>query len=95
MRRPPRLFLLALACLSAAACTSDERAAADARSNADPSAELGPVDGRELPEANLERVALGDRAPDFRLESLRRGAVTLSEFRGAKDVVLVFFRGHW
>lgn len=95
MRRSPRLFLLAIACLLPAACSPDERAAADDPSTADRSAELGPVDGRDLPAADLERVAVGDRAPDFRLESLRGGAVTLSEFRGAKDVVLVFFRGHW
>jgi mycoredoxin-dependent peroxiredoxin len=56
---------------------------------------LGPVDGRDLPGADLDRVAVGDRAPDFRLESLRRGAIALSDYRGQKDVVLVFYRGHW
>ena len=56
---------------------------------------LGPTDGLELPSADLDRVAVGDEAPDFRLESLRRGTLALSDFRGQKDVVLVFYRGHW
>ena len=44
---------------------------------------------------DLERVAVGSFAPDFTLESKDGATVTLSRFRGRKDVVLVFYRGHW
>ena len=57
--------------------------------------QLGPVDGQDLPGEDLDRIQVGDAAPDFTLESLRGGPVTLSEFRGDRDVVLVFYRGHW
>ena len=57
--------------------------------------DLGPADGRDLPPTDIERVAVGDEAPLFALESFDRGAVSLSGFRGDKHVVLVFYRGHW
>ena len=56
---------------------------------------LGPKDGRDLPPADLNRVQVGQPAPDFALEALEGRAVTLSDFRGKKRVVLVFYRGHW
>ncbi|UCD23124.1 MAG: redoxin domain-containing protein [Gemmatimonadota bacterium] len=56
---------------------------------------LGPADGRDLPRQDLERVALGTIAPNFSLTSLKGDVITLSEFRGTKNVVLVFYRGHW
>jgi peroxiredoxin len=56
---------------------------------------LGPADGLELPATDLERVAVGSMAPDFSLLTLDGDTVTLSSFRGSKDVVLVFYRGHW
>ncbi len=56
---------------------------------------LGPVDGHDLPPTDIERVALGDEAPLFTLQSFRSGAVELASFRGQKHVVLVFYRGHW
>ena len=57
--------------------------------------ELGPADGRELPRADLERVAVGGEAPNFTLASYGGEAVELASFRGEKFVVLVFYRGHW
>lgn len=57
--------------------------------------DLGPTDGRDLPPTDIERVAVGDEAPLFTLESFDRGPVSLSGFRGDKNVVLVFYRGHW
>jgi len=57
--------------------------------------ELGPADGRELPRADLERVAVGSEAPNFTLASYGGEAVELAGFRGQKFVVLVFYRGHW
>lgn len=56
---------------------------------------IGPADGHELPAVDTGRVKVGDLAPDFTLESLAGGTVTLSAFRGKKNVVLQFYRGHW
>ena len=36
-------------------------------------------------------VSVGDMAPDFTLPSAQAGEVTLSSFRGVKNVVLVFY----
>jgi hypothetical protein len=60
-----------------------------------PRVALGPVDGRDLTPVDTGRVALGDVAPDFSLESYDDGIVTLSDYRGQKDVILVFYRGWW
>lgn len=56
---------------------------------------LGPVDGAGLPPLDTTRVAVGTLAPDFTLEAKDGGTVTLSQFRGKKNVILVFYRGHW
>jgi hypothetical protein len=56
---------------------------------------LGPVDGLDLPATEVTRVALGTEAPDFALDSYAGTVVRLSDYRGRKDVVLVFYRGHW
>ncbi len=56
---------------------------------------LGPKDGADLPATDLERVKVGDVAPDFTLQAFQGPAVTLSDFRGDRNVVLVFYRGHW
>lgn len=60
-----------------------------------PADRLGPVDGRDLPPADLERVKVGDVAPDFTLENVDGRPVTLSSLRGKKKVALVFYRGYW
>jgi len=56
---------------------------------------LGPHDGLDLPRVDTGRVAVGDVAPDFSLMSYAGTVTTLSDFRGEKNVVLVFYRGHW
>jgi len=56
---------------------------------------LGPKDGAGLPPTDLGRVAVGSPAPDFTLESKDGGTATLSSFHDRKNVVLVFYRGHW
>lgn len=56
---------------------------------------LGPKDESAGPPTDLERVRVGEAAPDFILEDQDGTPVTLSAFRGEKDVVLVFYRGHW
>lgn len=59
-----------------------------------PSPFLGPADGRDLPAVDTGRVAPGDLAPNFTLESREGERVTLSDLRGRR-VLLVFYRGHW
>jgi cytochrome oxidase Cu insertion factor (SCO1/SenC/PrrC family) len=56
---------------------------------------LGPKDGAGLPPTDLERVKVGDAAPDFTLEDQDGKPVTLSAYRGKRTVVLVFYRGYW
>lgn len=56
---------------------------------------LGPKDGFDLPPTDLQRVAVGTAAPDFSLRTLAGDTLTLSDFRGEKEVILVFYRGHW
>lgn len=56
---------------------------------------LGPHDGFDLLGVDTGRVAVGDVAPDFSLLSYAGTVTTLSDFRRDKNVVLVFYRGHW
>jgi len=49
----------------------------------------------KLAATDLNRVNVGQPAPDFTLENYDGNKITLSEFRGQKNVVLVFYRGHW
>ena len=58
-------------------------------------AQLGPWEASPVEATDLERVQVGDRAPDFTLEDINGERVSLSDFRGKKDVVLVFYRGRW
>ncbi|RMG33121.1 MAG: hypothetical protein D6725_16350 [Planctomycetota bacterium] len=51
-----------------------------------PSATLG-ADDRE--------VAIGERAPDFALLNVEGKKTRLSDYKGKKNVVLVFARAHW
>ena len=56
---------------------------------------LGPHDSLDLSGIDTGRVAVGDIAPDFSLMSYAGTVTTLSDFRGEKNVVLVFYRGYW
>jgi cytochrome oxidase Cu insertion factor (SCO1/SenC/PrrC family) len=58
-------------------------------------AQLGPKDGTDLSPTDLQRIKVGQPAPDFTLEDMDGKNVTLSDFRGKKSVVLVFYRGYW
>jgi cytochrome oxidase Cu insertion factor (SCO1/SenC/PrrC family) len=40
-------------------------------------------------------LRVGERPPDFRLADASGQPVTLSDYRGRKPVVLVFYRGYW
>jgi cytochrome oxidase Cu insertion factor (SCO1/SenC/PrrC family) len=57
--------------------------------------QLGPKDGADLAPTQLDRVKIGQPAPDFTLEDSDGNPITLSDFRGKKSVVLVFYRGYW
>ena len=56
---------------------------------------LGPADGLGLPGQDTGRVAVGDLAPDFSLLAHSGDVIALSGFRGRKNVILAFYRGHW
>lgn len=58
-------------------------------------AQLGPKDGANLPPTDLERVRVGDIAPDFTLQNLDGQGITLSQVYRDRNVVLVFYRGQW
>ncbi len=87
--RAVRLACLPIALVAATALT----ASAHAQSAA--SAMLGPVDGKDMTETDIDRVAVGAFAPDFTLARFGGGTTTLSSMRGTKNVVLVFYRGYW
>jgi cytochrome oxidase Cu insertion factor (SCO1/SenC/PrrC family) len=57
--------------------------------------QLGPKDGADLKATDLGRIKVGQPAPDFTLEDMEGKNITLSDFRGKKTVVLVFYRGFW
>jgi peroxiredoxin len=48
-----------------------------------------------LSPTDLERVKAGDQAPDFILENMDGKKISLSDSMTKKNVVLVFYRGHW
>ena len=58
-------------------------------------AQLGPNDGADLSPTDLNRIKVGQPAPDFSLEDAGGKTIALSEFRDKKTVVLVFYRGYW
>ena len=59
------------------------------------SAQLGPKEGTNLAPTEINRVKIGQPAPDFSLEDVDGHVLTLSDYRGKKSVVLVFYRGYW
>ncbi len=89
--RGKAVALLTSTALTLAACAGDPSQEAPQ----DREVTLGPVDGHELAPTDLERVRAGDAAPDFSLASLDGPVLTLSDFRGQRNVVLVFYRGWW
>jgi hypothetical protein len=57
--------------------------------------QLGPLDGEGLSPTNIDRVQVGQSAPDFRLVDERGIIHQLSQYRGNKNIVLVVYRGYW
>lgn len=87
--------MLALAVTAVFGCQSEGDHGEEGGSAEPAALETGPVDGFDLPPTDLERVAVGDAAPLFTLDAYHGGTVSLSDFQGEKNVVLVFYRGHW
>jgi hypothetical protein len=52
-----------------------------------------PTPAADEPSPPVAEVAPGEPAPDFTLEGNQWGSVTLSDYRGASNIVLVFYRG--
>lgn len=50
-----------------------------------------PAKAEPRPEPARTHLKVGDTAPDFTLPSTAGGTVTLSSFRGQKNVVLAFY----
>lgn len=44
---------------------------------------------------DLTRVGVGSRPPDFMLKDLDGQSHSLKQYEKKKNVVLVFYRGHW
>lgn len=44
---------------------------------------------------DVNRVKVGQPPPDFTLEDAEGKNISLSDYRGKKNVVLVFYRGYW
>jgi cytochrome oxidase Cu insertion factor (SCO1/SenC/PrrC family) len=63
--------------------------------NAPAFGQLGPKDGSKLPPTDLQRIQVGQPAPDFTLENVDGRQISLSDYRGQQSVVLVFYRGQW
>lgn len=58
-------------------------------------AQTRPQDENKQSATDLDRVKVGQPAPDFTLEDSDGKNVSLADYRGKKNVVLVFYRGHW
>jgi hypothetical protein len=92
------LLILGVLLLPLVACGGGGGDGGDAVEGTQEAAEpvsLGPLDGHSLPPTELERVAVGTLAPDFALQTIDGDTLVLSAFRGVKNVILVFYRGHW
>lgn len=88
--------MLALAVAALSACQSETgEPGSENGEGAAAVMQTGPVDGFELPPTDLDRVAVGDPAPLFSLDAYHGETVSLADFQGEKNVVLVFYRGHW
>ncbi len=59
--------------------------------------DMSPEPSREDNQARapLERIRVGEVAPDFTLRTPDGSRHRLSELRGRKNLVLIFFRGTW
>ena len=95
MRRQFVWTLVAAGVVAVGGCGGGDEAMEQAAMDEVEEIVLGPTDGFELASTDIDRVLAGQMAPDFSATSLAGPVVTLSQFRGKKNVVLFFYRGHW
>lgn len=57
--------------------------------------QLGPKDGANLAGDRFGAREVDQAAPDFTLEDMTGKRISLSDYRGKKNLILVFYRGHW
>ena len=95
MRKHCALTLVAAGVVALGGCEAGDEAMEQAAMDEVAEIVLGPADGHDLPPTHIDRVRVGQMAPDFSATSLAGPVVTLSQFRGEKNVVLFFYRGHW
>ena len=95
MRKQFAFTLLVAGIVAVGGCGGGDEAMEQAAMDEMKEIVLGPADGHELSPTDIDRVLAGQMAPDFSATSLAGPVVTLSQFRGEKNVVLFFYRGHW
>ena len=95
MRRQFVWTLVAAGVVAVGGCGGGDEAMQQAAMDEVEEIVLGPTDGLELAPTDIDRVLAGQMAPTFSATSLTGPVVTLSQFRGKKNVVLFFYRGHW
>lgn len=54
-----------------------------------------PTAAEETAPARVERIAVGQEAPDFTLTSSDGKTYSPSTLRGEKNLLMIFFRGTW
>ncbi len=66
-----------------------------ANSSATPTSSASPSSSYDPILTDLNRVKQGAFAPDFELEDINGKKIRLSDYRGQKYVVMVFYRGYF
>ena len=89
-------FLLCAVCLLLSACQSqpkEKTASVDALTA--PLSTPAPAPSIDPRITDLERIKEGTAAPDFALEDINSNIVRLSDYKGKKNVILIFYRGYF
>lgn len=56
---------------------------------------VAPASGSSTSAQQAERVEVGDQAIDFTMQSIDGETYRLSDLRGERNAILIFFRGTW
>ncbi len=91
--RLPTTFLLLLLLSACQSQPKDQAASVDALTA--PLSTPVPAPSIDPRITDLARVIVGKEAPDFALEDINSNIIKLSDFRAKKNVILVFYRGHF